>query len=116
MLDYDLRAVLAVNPAAPVELAVAAAHHFGAPLLHSQAALVAQPAAAPALPLAQARSVLQALPALRAVEPQAVVPPAVVGRVLQVDELRLGHIPERVHDGCPAVRAVYSPHTLLVDV
>lgn len=116
MLDYDPRAVLAIHPAAPVELAVAAAHHLRASLFHSQAALVAQPAAAPALPLGQPGSVLQTLPALRAVEPHAGVPPTVVGRVLQVDELCLGNTAKRVHDGTPAVGAVSGPHAPLVGV
>lgn len=81
----NLRAVLTVHLAAPVELAVAAARHLRAPLLHPEAAVVAQPAAAAPLRRGGARAVLRALPALGAGEPQTGVPPAVVRRVLQVD-------------------------------
>lgn len=116
MFDYNLGAVVAVHFAAPVELAVAAAHHLCAPLLHPQAAFMTQPAAAPPLPLGQTLSVLHTLPALGAVQPQARVLPAVVRRVLQVDELRFGDAAERVHDGTSVVRAVASPHALFVGV
>ena len=116
MLHYNLRAVLAVHRAAPVEFAVAAAHHLRAPLLHPQAAFMTQPAAASPLPLRQTVPVLHALAALGAVQPQAGVPPAVVRGVLQVDELRRGDAAERVHDGSSVVRAVPRPHALLVDV
>lgn len=51
MFDYNLRAVVTVHLAAPVEFAVAAAHYLRAPLFHPQAAFVAQPAAASFLPL-----------------------------------------------------------------
>lgn len=51
MFDYNLRAVIAVHSAAPVEFAVAAAHYLRAPLFHPQAAFMAQPAAAAPLPL-----------------------------------------------------------------
>lgn len=117
VFDSDLWAVLTVHLTAPVELAVAAAHHLHAFLLHSQTAVVAQPAAAPSFPLAQAICVwLQTLPALGAVEPEADVPFAVVGRVLQVDELGLGDAVECVRDGSPAICAVSSPLALSVDV
>lgn len=116
VFDYHLGAVVAVHLAAPVEFAVAAAHRLRAPLLHPQAALVAQPAAAPPLPLGQAVSVLHALAALGAVQAQAHVPPAVVRRVLQVDQLRLVDAAERVHDGTAAVRAVAGAHAPLFDV
>lgn len=116
MLDYNLRAVFAVHLAAPVEFAVAAAHHLRAPLLHPQAAFVAQPAAAPLLPLGQTLSVLHALAPLGAVQPQAAVRPAVVRRVLHVDELCRGDAAESVRDGAAVVRAVASSHALFVDV
>lgn len=106
VFDHHLRAALAVHRAAPVELAVATAHDLRAPLLHPQAAVVTQPPAAAPLPLAQAVLVLHALPALGAVQAQAGVRPAVVRRLLQVDELRLGDASQRVHDGALVVRAV----------
>lgn len=116
VFHYNLRAVVTVHLAAPVEFAVAAAHYLRAPLLHPQAAFMTQPAAAPPLPLGQTLSMLHTLPALGAVQPRAGVPPAVVRRVLQVDELCLGDAAERVHDGTSVVRAVASPHTLFIDV
>lgn len=116
VFDYNLRAVVTVHLAAPVEFAVAATHYLRAPLLHPQAAFMTQPAAAPPLPLGQTLSVLHTLPALGAVQPRAAVPPAVVWRVFQVDELRLGDTAERVHDGTSVVRTVASPHTPFVDV
>lgn len=116
VLHYDLGAVVTVDLAAPVEFAVAAAHHLRAPLLNFQAAVMTQPAAAPSLPLGQTLSVLQALPALGAVQTQADVPLAVVRRVLQVDQLCLGDAAERVHYGTSVVRAVGSSQPLFVDV
>lgn len=116
MLDYNLRAVVAVHPAAPVELAVAAAHDLRAPLHHPQAAFVTQPAAAALLPLARPVLLLHTLTALGAVQPQAGVPLAVVWRVLQVDELRLGDAAQRLQDGALVVRAVASSHALVVQV
>lgn len=116
MLDYNLSAVVAVHPAAPVELAVAAAHDFRAPLLHPQAAFVTQPAAAAPLPLARPVPVLHTLTALGAVQSQADVPLAVVRGVLQVDELRLGDAAQRVHVGALVVRAVASSHALVDQV
>lgn len=116
MLHHLLGAVVAVHRAAPVEFAVAAAHHLCAPLLHLQAALVAQPATAAPLARGQCLSVLHALPALGAMQPQAAVPAAVVRGVLQVDQLRLLDPAQRVHDGPAAVRAVARAYALLVDV
>lgn len=116
VFDYNLGAVVTVHRAAPVEFAVAAAHHLRAPLLHPQAALMTQPAAAAPLPLAQTLLVLHALPALGAVQSQADVSPTIVRRVIQVDELRLRDAAQRVHDGTLVVRAVASPHALFVDV
>ncbi|TNN29636.1 hypothetical protein EYF80_060218 [Liparis tanakae] len=101
---------------APVELAVAAAHRVRAPLVHAQAAFVAQPAAAAPLPRGEPVRVLHALPALGAVQAQAGVPPAVVRGVLQVEELRLRDAAERVHHGAPVVRAVAGAHALSVHV
>jgi len=112
----DLGAVVAVHRAAPVEFAVAAAHRVHAPLVHAQAAFVAQPAAAAPLPRGEPVSVLHALPALGAVQAHAGVPPAVVRGVLQVEELRLRDAAERVHHGAPVVRAVAGAHALSVHV
>lgn len=116
MFDYHLGAVFTVDSAAPVELAVAAADHLGASFLHSQAAFVAQSAAAPLLPLAQTLPVLQALPALGAVEAHADVPPTVVRRVLQVDQLGVRDAAERLREGSPTVGAVSRSHAPFVDV
>lgn len=116
VFHYDLRAVVTVHLAAPVEFAVAAALYFRVPLFHPQAAFVTQPAAAPFLPLGQTLPVLHALPALGALQPQAAVRPAVIRGILQVDELCRGDAAERVRGGSSVVRAVASPHALFVDV
>ena len=78
VFDDDLRAVLAVHLTTPLEFTVTAAGDLRAPLLHSQPAVVAQSAAASALPLGKAVPVLQTLAALGAVEPQGDVLHAVV--------------------------------------
>lgn len=78
VFDHHPLAVVAVHRAAPVEFAVATARDLRAPLLHPQAAVMAQPAAAAPLPLRQTLFVLHALPALCAVQAHADVPPAVV--------------------------------------
>lgn len=78
----DLRAVLALYCAAPVELAVAATHYLRALLLNPQSALVAQSAAASLFPLSEAVSVLQALPTLCARKPEAQVLGAIIRRIL----------------------------------
>lgn len=116
VFDHDPRAVVAVHRAAPLEFTVAAAHHLRAPLLHPQAAVMTQPAAAAPLPLSRTVFVLHALPALGAIQAQADVPLAVVRRFLQVDELRPGHAAQRVHDGALADSAVAGSHLLFVDV
>lgn len=116
VFDYNPRTVFAVDRAAPVEFAVAAAHHLRAPLLHPQAAVLTQPAAAAPLPLSRALFVLHAFPSLGAVQAQADVPLAVVRGFLQVDELCPGHAAQRVHDGALADGAVPGPHVLFVDV
>lgn len=116
VFDYNVGAVFTVHLAAPVELAVAAAHHLRAPFFHPQAAFVAQPAAAPFLPVRQPVSVLHALPALGTEQPQAGVPPAVVRGVLQVDELRLSDAAEGVRDDAALVRAVAGSYALFVHV
>lgn len=87
VLGHQRPALLAAHCAAPVELAVAAGHHLRPPLLHPQATLSAEPPAAPLLPLREVLAGLQALAALGAVVAQAGVPRAVVGGVLQEDEL-----------------------------
>ena len=114
VFDYNLGTVLAVHLTTPLEFTVTAAGDLRAPLLHSQPAVVAQSAAAPALPLGQAVPVLQTLAALGAVQPQGDVLLAIVRRVLQVDELRLGDVPERVRDGASVVRAVRRAHAPFV--
>lgn len=116
VFDYNPRAVVAVHRAAPVEFAVAAAHHLSAPLLHPQAAVLTQPAAAAPLPLSRTLFVLYALAALGAVQAQADVPLAVVRRFLQVDELCPGDAAQRVYDGALADGAVTGSHVLFVNV
>lgn len=78
VFDYNPLTVVAVHRAAPLEFAVAAAQYLRAPLLHPQAAVMTQPAAAAPLPLCRTHFVLHALPALGAVQAHADVPPAVV--------------------------------------
>lgn len=114
VFDHHLRAVLTLDRAAPLELAVTAADYLCPPLLHPQAALMAQSAAAPLLPLVQTLAVLQALPALSTVKAQAGVLTAVVRRFLQVNELRSGDAAESVRNGAPVVGAVARPHPPLV--
>lgn len=116
VFDHDPRAVVAVHRAAPVEFAVAAAHHLRAPLLHPQAAVLTQPAAAAPLPLRRSLFVLHALPSLGAVQTQADVPLAVVRRFLQVDELCPGDAAQRVHESALADGAITGPHMLFVNV
>lgn len=114
ILGDDLRAFVTPDRAAPVELAVTAAHHLDALLHHSQAALVAQSAAALPLPLGHVLVSLQTLPALGALEPHAVVLDAVIWGILQENELRPGDSSKPVSDGPPVVGAVPAPGRLLV--
>lgn len=101
---YDnLRTVFALHRAAPVELAVAAAHYFSADLLDAQAALLAQPSAAVFFPLGQIRSTLQTLSAFRAMKSKAQVFRAVIRGILQIDELRARDTTERVRNSATAV-------------
>lgn len=116
VFDYNLRTVVTVYGAAPVKLAVAAAHHLSAPFLHSQAALMTQPAAAALLPLGYTLLVQHTLSVLGAMQPQAYVLLAVVRGVLQVDELCRRDAAQCVHDGALSVSAVTSTHALLFDV
>lgn len=109
VLGDCLSALLAPHRAAPVEFAVAAGHRLGPALLHGQAALAAQPLAAPLLPLAQALALLQALATFRAGQAQGAVLQAVVRRVLQVDQLLARDGPEGLGDGPPAGGAVPGP-------
>lgn len=111
---HNLRASLTLNRAAPVEFAVAAADDLNALLHHSQAAFIAQPAAALPLPRGHVLVTLQTLPSLRALVLQALVLDAVIRRILQVDELRPGNAPKRVRNGSSVVCAVPSSHGPLV--
>lgn len=110
----NLRASFTLDCAAPVKFAVAAADHLSASLHHSAAAFVAQPPAAPPLPLGHVPVALQALPPLCALHSQALVLDTVIWGVLQVHQLRFGEDPKGVRYGSPAVRAVTSSHWLLV--
>lgn len=109
-----MRAFIAFHRAAPVKFAVAATDDFDALLHHSEAAFIAQPAAALPLPLGHALVALQALPPLRAMKFQALVFHAVIRRILQVNELRPRDAPESVRDGSSVVCAVAIPHGPLV--
>lgn len=102
-------ALLAADRAAPVELAVAAGHGLGAALLHRQAAVPAEPAAAAALPAAQGPAAPQALSALGTQQSQRFVLQAVVRGVLQVHQLPCGDGAEGVGDGASAGGTVASP-------
>lgn len=106
VLGHCLPALLALHRAAPVEFTITARHHFGFALLHGQPALPAQPLAAPLLPLAQVLALLEALAALRARQAQGAVFQAVVGGVLEVDQLLAGDGAEGLSDGPPAGRTV----------
>ena len=106
VLGHCLSALLTLHRAAPVEFAIAARHHLGFPLLHGQAALPAEPLAAPLLPLAQALALLEALAALCAREAQGAVLQAVIWGVLQVDQLLAGDGAEGLGHGPSAGRAV----------
>lgn len=114
VLCHQLPALLAPHRAAPVELAVATGHHLGPPLLDPQTALSAQPPAAPPLPLREVLARLEALAALGAMVAQAGVPGAVVGRVLQEDQLRGVDVVEGLCRGPAAVGAVAGSHPPLV--
>lgn len=110
----NLRAFFTLDCAAPVKFAIAAADDLNALLHHSEAALIAQPAAALFLPLGHVLVALQALPSLRALQSQALVLDAVIRRILQVNELRSGDAPKSVRDGSSVVCAVPCPRRLLV--
>lgn len=112
----NLCAFFTLDCAAPVKFAVAAADDFSALLRHSQAALIAQPAAALPLPLGRVLVSLQTLASLRALHSQALVFHAVVWRILQINELRFSYAPESVRYGASVLRAVPCPHRLLVHV
>ncbi len=114
VFDSDLRAVLALYCAAPVELAIAATHYLCAPLFHPQTALMAQPAAASPFPLSETFPMLHALPTLCARKPEAQVLGTIIRRLLQIYELRPGDGAERVCNGHPIVCAVARAHSSLV--
>lgn len=114
IFSNNLRAFVALHRAAPVKLAVAAAHNLNALLHHFEAALVAQPAAALPLPLGHVLVTLQTLPPLGALEPRALVLDAVIRGILQVNELRARDAPKGLRYGSSVVRAVSSPRRLLV--
>lgn len=114
VFDSDLRAVLALYCATPVELAVTAAHYLRAPLFHPKTTLVAQSAAAAPFPLGQTFSVLHAFTTLCARKAEAQILGAVIRRVLQVYELCWGYGAERVCYGQAVVCAVPRAHAPLV--
>lgn len=110
----NLRAFVTLNRAAPVKFAVAAADDLDTLLHHSEAAFIAQPAAALPLPLGHVLVTLQTLPPLCALKFQALVLDAVIRGILQVNELRPRDAPESVRNGSSVVCAVPSPRRLLV--
>lgn len=110
----NLRAFFTLDCAAPVKFAVAAADHLSASLLHSEAAFVAQPAAAPPLPLGHVPDAFQALPPFCALQSQTEVLDTVIWGILQIYELRFGDAPKGVRYGSLGVRAVARSHWLLV--
>lgn len=114
VLGHQRPALLAAHGAAPLEPAVAAGHHLGPALLHAQPALGAEPPAAPLLPLRQVPAALQALAALGALVAQAGVPGAVVGGVLQEDELGGVDVVEGLGRGPAALGAVAGSQAPLV--
>lgn len=109
-----MRAFVTSHRAAPVKFAVAATDDFDALLHHSEAAFIAQPAAALPLPLGHTLVALQALPPLRAMKFQALVFNAVIRGILQVNELRPRDAPESVRNGSSVICAVPIPHGPLV--
>lgn len=109
-----MRASVTFHRAAPVKFAVAATDDFDALLHHSEAAFIAQPAAALPLPLGHTLVALQALPPFRAMKLQALVFHAVIRRILQINELRPRDATEGLRDGSSAVCAVPIPNGPLV--
>lgn len=114
IFGYHLRASVTFHRAAPVKFAVAATDDFDALLHHSEAAFIAQPAAALPLPLGHTLVALQALPPFRAMKLQALVFHAVIRRILQINELRPRDATEGLRDGSSAVCAVPIPNGPLV--
>lgn len=110
----NLLAFVTLNCAAPVKFAVAAADNLNALLHHSEAAFIAQPAAALPLQLGHVLVTLQTLPPLCALEFQALVFDAVIRGVLQVNELCPRDAPKSVRNGSSVVCTVPSPCRLLV--
>lgn len=102
----NLLAFVTLNCAAPVKFAVAAADDLDALLHHSEAAFIAQPAAALSLQLGHVLVALQTLPPLCALEFQALVFDAVIRGILQVNELRPRDAPKSVRNGSPVVCTV----------
>lgn len=114
IFSHYLRASVTFHCATPVKFAVAATDYFDALLHHSEAAFIAQPAAALPLPLRHALVALQALPPLRAMIFQALVFHAVIRRILQINEFRRRDATEGLRDGAFVVCDVPIPHGALV--
>lgn len=93
IFSNNLRAFVTLDGTAPVKFAVAAADNLYALLHHSEAAFIAQPAAALFLPLGHVLVTLQTLPPLCALKSQAVVLDAVIRGILQVNQLCRGDAP-----------------------
>ncbi len=110
----NLRASVTLDCAAPVKFAVAAADNFNALLHHSEAAFIAQPAAALPLPQGHVLVTLHTLPPCCALKFQALVLHAVIRGILQVNELGPSDAPKSVRNGSSVVCAVPGPHRPLV--
>lgn len=114
IFSNNLRAFVTFNCAAPVKLAIAAADNLNALLHHSEAAFIAQPAAALSLPLGHVLATLQTLPPRCALKSQTLVFDAVIRGILQINELRPSDASKSVCDGSSVICAVPSPRRLLV--
>lgn len=111
---YHLCAFFTLHCTAPVKFAVAAADDLDALLDHSEAAVIAQSAAALFLPRRQVLIRLHTLPALGAMDSQALVLGAVIRRIFQENELRLRDAPKSVRNGSSVVCAIASLRRFLV--
>ena len=109
VFGHHLRAPLTLHRATPVKFTVTAADHLHASLLHSQAAIAAQSAAAHCLPLGKVLASMQTLPALSFLQAQALVLDAVVWGILQVDELRRGDAAESAGPSVVSTVASFDP-------
>lgn len=114
IFSYNSLAFVTLDCAAPVKFAVAAGENLCELLHRSEAAFIAQSAAAISLQLGRVLVLLKALSSLCTVQPQALVLDAVIWRTFQVNELRSSNAQKSVCDGISVVRAVPCSHRILV--